>query len=90
MMNLPDSALTFLDAYRGAYVALSNHVKATAGAGAGAAAGTGAGIGAGTSAELKMPLIHVYCFTRELDPVRAREDICKVSDSLHRTIPIAS
>ncbi|KAI6047872.1 Met-10+ like-protein-domain-containing protein [Pisolithus marmoratus] len=48
VMNLPDSALDFLDAFRGIMVAGLYDA---------------------------MPVIHCYCFTRELEPVRAEADI---------------
>ncbi|KAI6136397.1 Met-10+ like-protein-domain-containing protein [Pisolithus sp. B1] len=57
VMNLPDSALDFLDAFRGVMVVRDR-----------------------TEGELgrlydAMPMIHCYCFTRELEPVEAEADI---------------
>lgn len=63
VMNLPDSALTFLDAYRGSYLALEEQ---------GASEGY-------TKETAKMPVVHVYCFTREMDIEGAGRDICQVS-----------
>lgn len=57
VMNLPDSALDFLDAFRGIMVSRD---------------GTGEGPGRLYDA---MPMIHCYCFTRELEPVKAEADI---------------
>lgn len=61
VMNLPDSALTFLDAFRGSYVPLQVR-------------GKGYDVEKG-----KMPMIHVYCFTREMERAAAELDICQVS-----------
>ncbi|KAG6335474.1 hypothetical protein ID866_3624 [Astraeus odoratus] len=60
VMNLPDSALEFLDAFRGILIAPGD-----------------------TQAEIcgiytEMPLIHCYCFTRELEPHKAEVDIRQV------------
>jgi tRNA (guanine37-N1)-methyltransferase len=63
VMNLPDSALTFLDAYRGAYNALASAAKAD-------------GYDPKTA---KMPMVHVHCFTREMERPGAEKDICQVS-----------
>lgn len=59
VMNLPDSALEFLDAFRGILTPCENErlfdgVYAT------------------------MPMVHCYCFTRELDPDLAEADIRQV------------
>lgn len=60
VMNLPDSALEFLDAFRGILIPRGeaeerlNGVYAT------------------------MPMVHCYCFTRELDPHKAEADIRQV------------
>ena len=56
VMNLPDSALEFLDAFRGILYAPDV-----------------------TSRYPAMPMIHCYCFTRELEPDKARMDIIQVS-----------
>jgi tRNA (guanine37-N1)-methyltransferase len=64
IMNLPDSALTFLDAFRGLLTPLKSKE--------------------GFEARLKglenggRPLIHVYCFTREMEEDGACRDICHV------------
>jgi len=57
VMNLPDSALDFLDAFRGIL--------------------TPRGETGGQLGELyaTMPMVHCYCFTRELDPRKAEADI---------------
>jgi tRNA (guanine37-N1)-methyltransferase len=62
IMNLPDSALTFLDAFRGCLDPIKGED----------------GLEEKLSA-LGLPLVHVYCFTRELDPDAAQKDICEVS-----------
>jgi len=59
-MNLPDSAIQFLDAFRGLLSRIDNH-----------------------NHDLRgiydiMPMIHCHCFSRELEPDKAREDIQKV------------
>jgi tRNA (guanine37-N1)-methyltransferase len=58
VMNLPDSALTFLDAYRGAYVELEQKLS-------------------GAREKIRMPMVHVYCFTREMERPAAERDICQ-------------
>ncbi|KAF8140523.1 Met-10+ like-protein-domain-containing protein [Boletus edulis] len=57
VMNLPDSALEFLDAFRGILTPR------------GETGGRLDGVYA------TMPMVHCYCFTRELDPHRAEADI---------------
>ncbi|KAI9570329.1 S-adenosyl-L-methionine-dependent methyltransferase [Boletus coccyginus] len=57
VMNLPDSALEFLDAFRG--------FLAPQGQDGGRLDGVYA----------TMPMVHCYCFTRELDPHKAEVDI---------------
>ncbi|KAF9225543.1 hypothetical protein BS17DRAFT_873360 [Gyrodon lividus] len=59
VMNLPDSALEFLDAFRGILVPLS----------LAEAEGQLSGI------YTTMPMVHCYCFTRELDADKAEADI---------------
>ncbi|KAF9567773.1 hypothetical protein CPC08DRAFT_626229 [Agrocybe pediades] len=54
VMNLPDSALTFLDAFRGILVDNERDLS---------------GI------YKEMPMVHCHCFTRELDPAKAEQDI---------------
>ncbi|GAA5974067.1 hypothetical protein JCM11641_008242 [Rhodosporidiobolus odoratus] len=62
IMNLPASALTFLDAYSGLYRGLSDLVGAEEARKAIAEAGG-------------LPVVHCYCFTKEVEkPV---EDICQ-------------
>jgi tRNA (guanine37-N1)-methyltransferase len=62
VMNLPGSAIDFLDAYRGLYVPLKDRP--------------------GFMEELggekvdNMPLIHCYCFTKDVE--NAEKDICQV------------
>lgn len=58
VMNLPDSALDFLDAFRGILTPLIDR-----------------GL---SNIYTKMPLIHCYCFTRELELDKATEDIRQV------------
>lgn len=58
VMNLPDSAIEFLDAFRGIFSSIGKqHVANVYSA---------------------MPMIHCHCFTRELEPDKARVDILKV------------
>lgn len=60
VMNLPDSALEFLDAFRGILIPR------------GVTGGRLDGVYA------TMPMVHCYCFTRELDPHKAEADIRQV------------
>jgi len=62
IMNLPDSALTFLGAFNGLYDSLAGDEAFEA-----------------KLAEVGLPLVHVYCFTRELELETATTDICQVS-----------
>ncbi|GMK54022.1 hypothetical protein CspeluHIS016_0106080 [Cutaneotrichosporon spelunceum] len=57
VMNLPDSALEFLDAYKGSFTPLLSQP--------------------GYDRSTPLPLIHVHCFTRELEPETASTDICE-------------
>jgi tRNA (guanine37-N1)-methyltransferase len=57
VMNLPDSALEFLDAFRGILTPRG---------------GTGGRL---DGVYATMPMVHCYCFTRELDPHKAEADI---------------
>ncbi|BEI81537.1 hypothetical protein CcaverHIS002_0206970 [Cutaneotrichosporon cavernicola] len=57
VMNLPDSALEFLDAYMGSFTPLLSQP--------------------GYDRTTPLPLIHVHCFTRELEPETASADICE-------------
>jgi tRNA (guanine37-N1)-methyltransferase len=66
VMNLPDSALEFLDAYRGSHVALLSEQAFTDKYGK-----DGQGV--------ELGLVHVHCFTRELERENAEKDICSVS-----------
>lgn len=61
VMNLPDSALEFLDSFVGLYESMVSEpgfVEAIE--------------------ERGTPMLHVYCFTREIEPDTARIDICEV------------
>ncbi|KAI0715019.1 guanine-N-1-methyltransferase [Earliella scabrosa] len=67
VMNLPDTAILFLDAFRGV---LSR-------------ANAGERELSGVYDEGSMPMIHTHCFTRELEPARAAADIRqRVEDKL--------
>jgi len=55
VMNLPDSAIQFLDAFRGILVDDQRNLRGTY--------------------NDQMPMIHCHCFTRELDPEKAEQDI---------------
>lgn len=55
-MNLPDSALEFLDAYAGSFTPLLSQP----------------GFDAATTT---LPLVHVHCFTRCIEPEEAMQDI---------------
>ena len=57
-MNLPDSAIEFLDAFRGILIDNQQNLRETY--------------------HDHMPIIHCHCFTRELDPEAAYQDIKKV------------
>lgn len=58
VMNLPDSAIQFLDAFRGILIDDKRNLSETY--------------------DDQMPMIHCHCFTRELDPEEADQDIRKV------------
>lgn len=60
VMNLPDSALEFLDAFRGILTP------------------RGETEGRLDGVYVTMPMVHCYCFTRELDPHKAKADIREV------------
>ncbi|EIW71459.1 hypothetical protein TREMEDRAFT_27096 [Tremella mesenterica DSM 1558] len=74
IMNLPDSALEFLDAYRGCYHPLLSIPEFTERYGS-------------QGDSCPMPLIHVYCFTREMERHGAERDICsRASERLNHTV----
>lgn len=69
VMNLPDSAITFLDAFRGIFASDKSSDK-------------GAGrTYSGVYGEDQMPMVHCHCFTRELEIERAEKDIRQVSSA---------
>ncbi|KAJ9107929.1 hypothetical protein QFC19_002672 [Naganishia cerealis] len=57
VMNLPGSALEFLDAYAGSYTPLLQEPDFP-----------------GKDA-MEMPLVHVHCFTKEIEPAKGEQDI---------------
>ncbi|KAI0778716.1 guanine-N-1-methyltransferase [Trametes elegans] len=59
VMNLPDTAIQFLDAFRGVL----------------SPANAGERDLSGLYDDASMPLVHCHCFTRELEPERAEADI---------------
>ena len=61
-MNLPDTAILFLDAFRGVL----------------SAGNAGERNLSGVYGAESMPMIHTHCFTRELEPDKAAADIRKV------------
>ncbi|OJT04443.1 tRNA (guanine(37)-N1)-methyltransferase [Trametes pubescens] len=63
VMNLPDTAILFLDAFRGVL----------------SPANAGERDLSGLYAEGSMPMVHCHCFTRELEPEKAEADIRQVS-----------
>ena len=62
VMNLPDSALEFLDAFQGILIPQGEPE-------------TGGRLG---GVYATMPIVHCYCFTREIDPHGAEADIRQV------------
>lgn len=62
VMNLPGSALEFLDAYAGSYTPLLQEADFPG------------------KDEIEMPLVHVHCFTKEIEPGMGELDILEVSD----------
>ena len=62
VMNLPDTAILFLDAFRGVL----------------SPANAGDRDLSGLYTEAAMPMIHTHCFTRELEPGKAEADIRQV------------
>jgi len=64
VMNLPDSAIQFLDAFRGILIDDQRNLSET-------------------YDDDEMPMIHCHCFTRELEPEKADQDIRqRVEDKL--------
>lgn len=76
IMNLPASALEFLDAYRGAYRELAQEVGLKTLQAELQLKGQEKSPGGQAS---EWPMVHVHCFTKELDS--PYEDICQVSDN---------
>jgi len=72
VMNLPASALEFLDAYRGAYTRLAQRVGREAVLAEIHARAQDRGDG---DAVEPLPMVHVHCFTKEIEA--AAPDICK-------------
>lgn len=70
VMNLPDTAILFLDAFRGVL----------------APTNAGGRDYSGVYDEASMPLIHTHCFTRELEPEKAEVDIRQVNEGLSYAI----
>ncbi|EED82762.1 predicted protein [Postia placenta Mad-698-R] len=68
-MNLPESAIEFLDEFRGVLASANGGERALSGL-------------YGAEDSEAMPMIHCYCFTRELEPEKAEIDIRQV-----RSIP---
>lgn len=60
VMNLPDSAIQFLDAFRGILIDDQRNLSET------------------YDDDDEMPMIHCHCFTRELEPEKADQDIRQV------------
>lgn len=58
-MNLPDSAISFLGAFRGLFAELRKQPNFE-------------------DVYVEMPMVHCYCFTRELELNKAKEDIRQV------------
>lgn len=67
IMNLPDSAITFLNAFIGLLTPLFSDPLFTS---------------MSKEGKVEMPMIHVYCFTRFTERDAAQLDICQVSLSL--------
>ncbi|KAJ9114373.1 hypothetical protein QFC20_001516 [Naganishia adeliensis] len=57
VMNLPGSALEFLDAYAGSYAPLTQETDFPG------------------KEQIEMPLVHVHCFTKEIEPEKGEQDI---------------
>ncbi|WWD04177.1 hypothetical protein V865_002243 [Kwoniella europaea PYCC6329] len=73
IMNLPDSALTFLHSYQGCFTPLLAEEDFVA----------KYGVDGGKLIDEELPMVHVYCFTKEMELDKAQEDILKrASDDL--------
>ena len=68
-MNLPGSALEFLDAYAGSYAPLTQEPDFPG------------------QDQIEMPLVHVHCFTKEIEPEKGERDILEVSQFRYRLLP---
>lgn len=62
VMNLPNTAIEFLDAFRGLYIPLRQL--------------EGASEAIDAAGEDNLPMVHCYCFTRAIDG--AEQDLCEV------------
>ena len=67
IMNLPDSALTFLDAFVGVFTPLLSEPMFEE-----------------RLEKIGLPMVHVYCFSRELELAAAVIDICEVCPTCSR------
>lgn len=65
VMNLPGSALEFLDAYAGSYAPLLQEPDFPG------------------KENIEMPLVHVHCFTKEIEPGKGEVDILEVRNIEH-------
>lgn len=73
-MNLPESAIEFLDEFRGVLASANGGERALSGL-------------YGAEDSEAMPMIHCYCFTRELEPEKAEIDIRqRVEDKLGHSL----
>lgn len=72
-MNLPESAIEFLDEFRGVLASANGGERALSGL-------------YGAEDSEAMPMIHCYCFTRELEPEKAEIDIRQVRSIPYLTI----
>jgi tRNA (guanine37-N1)-methyltransferase len=68
-MNLPDSAISFLGAFRGLFADLRDEVDFA-------------------DVYKVYPIVHCYCFTRELEFENAKRDILQVSQLCGHEIPL--
>ncbi|WVQ66464.1 uncharacterized protein L199_004645 [Kwoniella botswanensis] len=77
IMNLPDSALTFLHSYQGCFTPLLNEEDFVA----------KYGVDGRELTDEELPMVHVYCFTKEMELDKAQEDILKrASDDLRHPL----